>query len=79
MEELVLQPTSMRKLPVETYNFRHFRPRHLWYDAKLTVRAAGLVPGQMAPDFELPVVEGDTLRLSDLRGRPVLVRFGSFT
>ena len=79
MGELTVPSTSLRKLPLETYNFRHFRPRHLWYDAKLTVRASGLAPGQPAPDFELPTTQGDKIRLSDLRGKPVLVRFGSFT
>jgi cytochrome c biogenesis protein CcmG, thiol:disulfide interchange protein DsbE len=38
------------------------------------------VPGsallnQPAPDFELERLEGGTLRLSDLRGRPVMVNF----
>ena len=34
-----------------------------------------------APDFELPVLHGDgaTVRLSDLRGRPVALIFGSYT
>src|SRR5690606_34799265 len=32
-------------------------------------------PGDVAPDFEGPTQSGDTLRLSDLRGRPVAVYF----
>ncbi len=37
--------------------------------------------GEEAPDFELPVMhaEGDTVRLSDLRGKPVALIFGSYT
>jgi cytochrome oxidase Cu insertion factor (SCO1/SenC/PrrC family) len=37
--------------------------------------------GDEAPDFELPVLHGDgtTVRLSDLRGRPVALVFGSYT
>ncbi|MGB9722676.1 MAG: peroxiredoxin family protein [Chloroflexia bacterium] len=31
--------------------------------------------GQEAPDFALPALTGETLRLSDFRGRPVLVNF----
>ena len=37
--------------------------------------------GDEAPDFELPLLHGDgrTVRLSDLRGRPVALIFGSYT
>jgi len=38
-----------------------------------------LQPGALAPDFELESTEGERVRLSELRGRPVLVHFGSFT
>jgi peroxiredoxin len=31
--------------------------------------------GKAAPDFFLETIDGDTLRLSDLRGQPVLVNF----
>ncbi len=37
--------------------------------------------GDEAPEFELPVLhgEGATVRLSELRGRPVALIFGSYT
>ena len=35
--------------------------------------------GSEAPDFELPDLEGETARLSALRGRPVVLEFGSYT
>ncbi len=37
--------------------------------------------GDEAPDFELPVLDGKgaTVRLSELRGRPVALIFGSYT
>jgi tetratricopeptide (TPR) repeat protein len=35
--------------------------------------------GRVAPDVELRTAAGGTLRLSSLRGRPVLLAFGSFT
>src|SRR5690606_27774783 len=63
----------------DDYNFEHFRAKHLVRDAKRTVRNHGILPGELAPDFELPRVGGGTLRLTDLRGRPVLLHFGSFT
>jgi hypothetical protein len=67
------------KVPFDEYNFEHFRTKHLVRDGKRTVRNHGIRPGELAPDFELPRVGGGTLRLSDLRGRPVLLHFGSFT
>jgi hypothetical protein len=63
----------------EDYNFEHFRTRHLWADVEGTLQKRGVQPGEEAPDFELPVVGGGMLRLSDLRSRPVLLHFGSFT
>ena len=36
--------------------------------------------GDIAPDFELPAARGDgKARLSQMRGRPVAMIFGSFT
>ena len=37
--------------------------------------------GEEAPEFELPVLHGDgkTVRLSELRGKPVALIFGSYT
>ena len=35
--------------------------------------------GHQAPDFELPDLTGRRHRLSDLRGRPVVLEFGSYT
>ena len=34
-----------------------------------------ITPGDLAPDFELKDVEGNLVRLSDFRGRPVLLAF----
>lgn len=36
-------------------------------------------PGETAPDFELPNIHGGQLRLSEHRGKPVLLTFGSIT
>ena len=70
-----------RKEPVGEYNYTHFRTRHLLQDAQRTIAKRGILPGQAAPDFELPRAGGGggPLRLSELRGRPVLLHFGSYT
>jgi hypothetical protein len=51
------------KLNLDEYNFEHFRAKHLLSDARATI--------------ELPRAGGGKLRLSELRGRPALLHFGS--
>ncbi len=34
-----------------------------------------ITPGELAPDFELKDVEGKLVRLSDFRGKPVVLAF----
>jgi peroxiredoxin len=34
-----------------------------------------ITPGELAPDFELKDVQGHSTRLSDFRGKPVVVAF----
>ena len=34
-----------------------------------------ITPGELAPDFELEDVQGSLVRLSDFRGKPVMVSF----
>jgi hypothetical protein len=63
----------------EEYNYEHFKTKVLIEDGRRTVEARGIKPGEMAPDFELPEVGGGTLRLSELRGRPTILHFGSYS
>ncbi len=71
--------TLPERVPVEDYNLEHFRTIHLLRDARRTLTNQGVPPGALAPDFELPRVGGDAMRLSDLRGRPTILHFGSYT
>jgi hypothetical protein len=64
---------------VDGYNYRRFEPHILWEDAGLVRHPQGAVPGDSAPDFTLRDTEGETWNLSDLRGRPVVLVFGSGT
>jgi hypothetical protein len=68
---------SQRQL--NEYNYEHFRPKHLLADLWRSARGEGLQPGTEAPDFELETPEGERVRLSELRGRPVLLHIGSYT
>jgi len=66
-------------LPLADYNYEHFRTKHFLADLRTTLRGAGVQPGDEAPDFELEATDGQRVRLSTLRGAPVLLHFGSFT
>ena len=67
------------RLSRDDYNFQHFRTKHLLSDMQATLEQRGLPPGAAAPEFELPRVDGVPVHLSKLRGRPVLLHFGSLT
>lgn len=62
-----------------TYNYEHFWLRHFVADLVRTAQGAGLKPGVEAPDFDLEATDGSRVRLSELRGRPVFLHFGSGT
>lgn len=66
-------------VPPDTYNYEHFQTKHLLEDARRTLSRYGIQPGQLAPDFTLPKVGGGLLRLSELRDKPVLLHFTSYS
>lgn len=70
-----LVPLIDRLDPVEDFNFRHFRMRHMVAE----LLRPGLAPGTDAPDFELVATDGSPVRLSDLLIRPVVLHFVSYT
>ena len=49
--------------------------------ALVLLRAPSVVPrtGDPVPDFTLPSLEGEEVTLSKLRGKPVMIEFGSRT
>ncbi|MXX39606.1 MAG: TlpA family protein disulfide reductase [Gemmatimonadetes bacterium] len=47
----------------------------VWTESSANPRSKVLQPGEAAPDFALPTVEGGMVELSALRGRPVLLAF----
>jgi cytochrome oxidase Cu insertion factor (SCO1/SenC/PrrC family) len=61
------------------YNFTSFERYILFADLKRSIYRDGVRPGQSAPDFELPKAFGGSLQLSELRGKPVVLHFGSYT
>lgn len=68
-----------KRVSLADYNFDHFRRRHLLADVRRTLQTSGIRPGAEAPRFELPRVDGAPVRLGDLRGKPVLLHFGSYS
>src|SRR5690625_1067224 len=44
-------------------------------ESNMPEESAGIEPGETAPDFELETLEGDTIKLSDLRGQKVMLNF----
>ncbi|MGD9703912.1 MAG: TlpA family protein disulfide reductase [Acidimicrobiia bacterium] len=65
--------------PDGDFNFRHFRMRHMVAELIRSYRGTGIAPGQQAPDFTLPTTDSAHLALCDLRGRPALLHFVSYT
>ena len=57
------------------YNYDVWTPSVSEFQLIKTVAMAGDQP----PDFTLPTLDRGTLTLSDLRGKPVVLEFGSIT
>ncbi|GKV67549.1 thioredoxin-like protein YneN [Sporosarcina sp. NCCP-2716] len=43
--------------------------------AEISKKMPGLGQGELPPDFEMKTLEGDTVKLSDLRGKKVILNF----
>lgn len=68
-----------RERLLERYNYPHFRTGRFLADLLRSIRGDGVQPGEEAPDFDLETTDGARVRLSELRGQPVLLRFVSIT
>ncbi len=68
---------TSQETPSKEYNYEHFHSNVLTKDMKLTMRSRGPHPADASPDFELQDTEGRTWRLSELKGRPVVLILGS--
>lgn len=68
-----------KRKSLNEYNYEHFKTTVLIEDGQRTVEARGIKPGETAPDFELPQVGGGSVRLSELRGKPTILHFGSYS
>src|SRR5579859_5379311 len=60
----------------DTYNYLSFDYRLEAAELERW-RLDGPAAGQLAPEFELAYRDGNLVRLSDLRGRPTVLEFGS--
>jgi hypothetical protein len=58
------------------YRYEHFKRELLFEDMAF---GGGPRPGERFPDFDLPTTDGGRTRLSDYRGRPLLLTFASVT
>ena len=67
----------MSKFLGEEYNFEVWDPsrsKGRFVHFKIVTHA-----GDRASDFTLPTLDGEELTLSSLRGKPVMIEFGSIT
>mgnify|MGYP000958664277 CR=1 FL=1 len=71
--------TKTDRLGPDQYNYDRFTREIAVVDAKRTLYSKGIGPGCPAPDFELEDTDGNLVRLSDLRGKPVVLRFGNIS
>ena len=69
----VLEETFMKAMPTA------MRQHPMYAELENQLRAANLAEGRLAPDIEGQTPEGKTLRLSDFRGKYVLVDFWAST
>ena len=65
--------------PRSDFNFEHYRLRHMVAELLRGFGDQFVLPGSEAPDFELTSTKGERVRLSQMRGRPVLLHFVSYT
>lgn len=76
---MATQPQTQLEEAEQAYNYERFSPSILGKDFKLIRGPEGPLPGDSAPNFILEDVDGQQWELNELRGRPVVLIFGSGT
>lgn len=74
-----VEAAEATELVPDRYNREHFGPGVLLAELGLALGSRGPRPGEPAPEFELADAAGRSWRLGELRGRPVVLIFGSGT
>ncbi len=70
---------KLDRLPAAEYNYERYTREDAMMDMRGTLSARGIGPGCLAPDFELEDTDGGRVKLSALRGKPVILRFGNIS
>lgn len=76
---IVGEKSATKVPPLHEYNYSHFKTKHVLADIARSFKGEGIRPGQEALDFELESTDLERHRLSDFRGRPVVLHFTSVT
>lgn len=72
-----VDPGTATETPAGAYNHEHFHSTIFARDLQAMRGSGRLHPGDEAPDFDLQDTEARSWRLSELRGRPVVLILGS--
>ena len=75
-EKLCVQEVGMSEYYGQEYNYAIWNPGNFekFDDFRSIVHAS-----EVAPDFTLPSIDGGEITLSKLKGKPVMIEFGSIT
>lgn len=76
---MVREATKLTEFLGSTYNYVHWVMDSKAAATQPYFRNEVARAGQPAPDFTLEDIDGNVVSLSDFRGQPVMIEFGSIT